>query len=108
MIINEVTEGKKIPYVLMGNMIFFNNEMLFNLEKYERDYEISIDVCEDENFMLVNGLGRRYVAQVQIPAREYTEKIEDEENTEDEQENPELVPVPFDMDKVTLNLWGLD
>ncbi len=108
MIVNEVAEGKKIPYVLMGNMIFFNNEMLFNLEKYERDHAISIDVCEDENFMLVNGLGRRYVAQVQIPAREYTEKIEDEENTEDEQENPELVPVPFDMDKVTLNLWGLE
>lgn len=113
MIINNVTEGRKIPYETNGNMIFFNNEMMLNLEKYERDFEMAIDICEDENFMLVNGLGRRYVAQIKIPAREYKKVTAESESNEDggiSQEEPETksVPVPFDIEKCTLNLWGLE
>ncbi|MFL2132995.1 hypothetical protein [Desemzia sp. FAM 23990] len=113
MIINNITEGRKIPYTTNGNMIFFNDEMMLNLEKYERDYEMSIDICEDENFMLVNGLGRRYVAQIKLPARKYKKVNIETESNEDgsvlgEEPIVESVPVPFEMDECTLNLWGLE
>lgn len=104
MIIIEKTPGEKIPYEIMKNNIFFNDEIMLNLEKYERDFEQNIDICEDENFSLINGLGRRYVAQIVIPARAYT--IEENE-TEDEQEFSK-VAVPFDLSKCTLILWGLE
>ncbi|MCI3027674.1 hypothetical protein LMF32_00800 [Desemzia sp. C1] len=113
MIINNVTDGRKIPYTTNGNKIFFNDEMMLNLEKYERDYEISIDICEDENFMLVNGLGRRYVAQIKIPERKYKQVNAEQESNEDgdigeAEPQYDVVPVPFDINKCTLNLWGLD
>lgn len=102
MIVIDKTPGKKIPYEIIGNSIFFNDEIMFNLEKYERDFEQNIDICEDENFSLANGLGRRYVAQIVIPARRY-EAVEAES-----EEKPTSEAVPFDISKCTLILWGLE
>ncbi|WP_373738389.1 hypothetical protein [Jeotgalibaca porci] len=102
MIVIDKTPGKKIPYEIIKNSIFFNDEIMFNLEKYERDFEQNIDICEDENFSLANGLGRRYVAQIVIPARRYeAAEVESEEE-------PTSEAVPFDISECTLILWGLE
>ena len=58
------------------------------------------------------GIADRYVAQIDIPAREYkevtTKPIEGEEGTDSEEDNVKLEPVPFSMDKVTLTLWTIE
>lgn len=100
MIVIEKTPGEKIEYEIKKNKITFNDELMLNLEKYERDYEQLIDICEDENFSLVMGVGRRYVAQIVIPERKY------ELNESDSEEEFEKIAIPFDMSSCTLILWG--
>ena len=100
MIVIEKTPGEKIEYEIKKNKITFNDELMLNLEKYERDYEQLIDICEDENFALVMGVGRRYVAQIVIPERKY------ELNESDSEEEFEKIAIPFDMSSCTLILWG--
>ncbi len=96
-------EGTKIDYEIMGNKIIFDDELMLNLGKYERDDSMHIDVCRDEFGCLCMGLATRYVAQIDIPAREYSY----EETGTDEENNPqyEKVAVPFDISKVKLSLW---
>lgn len=104
MIIKEVTPGRKVAHNIMGDFLFINNELAINASRYERDYEVVLDICEDDNFSLVMSLGRRYVAQVTIPAKSY---VEVELEGEDDQTSG-LEPVPFDINKCTLSLWGLE
>lgn len=109
----EINDGTKVDYEVVGNKIFFNDELMLNLEKYERDDDQFIDICENENFALAMGLGRKYVAQIEIPARQYKEvvKKEDVENEEGVVESKETTtkePVGFNINNVTLNLWGLE
>jgi hypothetical protein len=106
MIVIEKNIGPKINYTLEKTKLTLNNEMMLDLSKYEREFDVHIDICYNQFGMLVTGLGERYVAQIDIPAREYTY----EQNGTDEEGNPkcEKVPVPFDMDKVTLTLWSLE
>ena len=109
----EINEGPKVDYEVIGSKIFFNDELMLNLEKYERDDDQFIDICENENFALAMGLGRKYVAQIEIPARQYVDVIkkEDVENEEGVVEPKETIikePVVFKINNVTLNLWGLE
>lgn len=99
-------EGTKIDYEIMGNKIIFADELMLNLEKYERDDSMHIDVCRDEFGCLCMGLASSYVAQIDIPARNYTY----EENGKDEENNPIFIKkaVPFDMKKVTITLWEVE
>lgn len=74
-----------------------------------RDYEVSLDICIDEEDGVVIGTGgkaQKYAAQIVIPARRY-DVIED---GEDENGEPKEIPVPipFDMSLCTLILWGLE
>lgn len=109
MIIVEKNEGTKIPYEINGNKITFNDELSLNLEKYERDDAAHIDICRDKFGNLVTGVipgvAEAYVAEIDIPAREY-DYIAD---GTDENGNPIEVPMPepFDIDKCTLTLWAL-
>lgn len=101
MIIVEKNVGEKIPYDVMGKTIMFDGDLSINLTKREKDYAEHIDICFDDDRNLVIGAaaGRAYVAEIDIPAREYTtEIIEGEE---------QRIPVPLDMDKVTLSLWAI-
>lgn len=75
-----------------------------------------IDVCFDADRNLVIGaaVGRLYVAEIDIPAREWVETELEEENAENT-ENVGIAmksfsrePVPFDISKVTLSLWAID
>lgn len=106
MIVIEKNIGPKINYATEETKLTLNDEIMLDLSKYEREFDVHIDICHNQFGMLVMGLGERYVAQIDIPAREYTY----EQNGTDEEGNPkyEKVPVPFDMDKVTLTLWSLE
>lgn len=107
MIIVNKNEGEKIPYEQNGNKVCFDDDLTINLAKREEDEAVHIDICYDGDGALVVGAaaGRRYVAEIDIPAREYTET--EEETEEGEQTKIRREPVPLDMDKVTLTLWAV-
>nr|MBQ4453246.1 hypothetical protein [Clostridia bacterium] len=110
MIIVEMNEGQKIDYEIQNTAtkkkITFDDDLTINLMKREQDYPVHIDVCYDEDEELVIGTaaGRAYVAQIDIPAREYI--YHDPEQEGEEPEPP--TPVPLDLDKVTLSLWSIE
>lgn len=106
MIIEEKNVGPKIDYAVTGTKITFRDELTLDLEKYERDFPVNLDICENRDGILYMGLSDYYVAQLVIPAREY-DFIAD---GVDEEGNPKEVPmpVPFDVDKVTLTLWAVE
>ena len=109
MIIVEMNEGQKIEYEIQNTAtkkkITFDDDLTINLAKREEDWPVHIDVCYDEDRELVIGTaaGRAYVAEIDIPAREY----EYHEAGEGEEPEPPT-PVPLDMDKVTLSLWSIE
>lgn len=102
MIIIEKNEGTKIPYSVSGTKVTFNDDLTINLASREQDWPVHIDICYDEDRALVIGAaaGRAYVAEIDIPARQYTEEEVDGET--------QRVPVPLDVDTVTLTLWSIE
>lgn len=109
MIVIEKNEGAKIPYDVTGTKVCFDDDLTINLAKREEDDPVHIDVCHDEDGALVIGAaaGRTYVAEIDIPAREYVEK---ETGETDPDGKPVVVreALPLDMDKVTLTLWAIE
>lgn len=122
----EKNTGEKIAYTVKDSKITLNDELMFNLGRYERDDPNHIDVCRDRYGNLVSGVipgvAEAYVAQIDIPAREYTETVEEDSGTgntgesggtadstggESHTPNIKREPVPFSMDKCTLTLWAL-
>lgn len=97
----EKNEGPKIGYEITGKKITFDDDLTINLAKRQEDWDVHIDVCFDRDGDLVIGTaaGRAYVAEIDIPAREYTVPATEEEQPE---------PIPLDMDKVTLSLWAVE
>lgn len=107
MIVVNKNDGPKIDYTVDGNIINFRNgELAIDISKYERDFPVHLDICEDNFGFLTMGLSDRYVAQIDIPAREYQYV----ENGTDELGNPKYdkVAVPFSLDRVTLTLWAIE
>jgi len=105
MIIVEKNAGPKIPYEVNGTKITFDDDLTINLQKRQKDDPEHIDVCYDADQELVIGAaaGRAYVAELDIPAREY------EYHEVGEGEDPEPpTPLPIDMGKVTLSLWSIE
>lgn len=112
MIVIEKNEGTKIPYSVSGEKITFNDDLTINLAKRQQDWPTHIDVCYDENKALVIGAaaGRAYVAEIDIPAKEY-KTVEATEPMSENGETTEQAPpeaLPLDMDKVVLTLWALN
>ena len=120
----EKNEGTKINHAVNDNKITFGDECLtLNLERYERDDEINIDICRDKSGNLLTGVipGQAdwYCAQIHIPAREY-EVILGEEKPEPTPEGDESdgglrigsgetrTPIPFDISRCTLTLWAVN
>ncbi|MDO4301796.1 MAG: hypothetical protein Q4D26_10445 [Clostridia bacterium] len=90
-----MTEGRHIDYKVEENCIIFgDDDLMLNLKNREMNEKVVIDICTDINGFLVVGTasGNRYAAQIEIPARIYT----------DEQ------AVPFNIDNCTISLWGLE
>lgn len=107
MIIVEKEPGTKVEYSASGNRISFRGgELSLDLSRFERDFPVHIDICENAYGMLTMGISRKYVAQIDIPAREYTEV----QDGVDEEGNPKtaMQPMPFSMDNVTLTLWEVE
>lgn len=109
----EVNVGEKIPYTVKGAKITFDDELMLNLSKLERDFDVSIDICIDKFGMIVTGLGVKYAAQIEIPARQYVEKeIDNPDYNPDDPDSPKTItvlePVAFSMDNVTLKLYSIE
>lgn len=103
------TPGKHIDYVTSNKSITFGDEDLtINLKNRELDEVTTIDICSDKQGFLVIGAetGFRYVAQVEIPARQYTE----ETSEPDVEGNTNIIrtAVPFNIDNCTIYLWGME
>lgn len=117
MIIVEKNEGAKIPYEVTGTKVCFDDDLTINLAKRQEDWPVHIDVCSDKDGALVIGAesGRYYVAQIDVPAKEYveTEATAEAENTDGEQAEGQQTETirtakPLNMDNVTLTLWALE
>ena len=98
MIIVEKNPGTKVDHEAIGTKVFFGDELMLNLTKYQRDWPVHVDVCCNRDDMLVVGIGDGlyYVAQIDIPPVEYGEG------------EAGGVAKALDMDEVTLTLWSLD
>lgn len=111
MIIVEKNVGPKIDYEIQDTTtkkkITFDDDLTINLVKREEDWPVHIDVCYDRDGNLVIGTaaGRAYVAEIDIPAREY---IYPDPPVDPEEETDPPTPVPLDLDKVTLSLWAVE
>lgn len=121
----EKNAGQKIDFEQSGTrLIFGDDEIMLNAAKYQKDWNVEVDVCRDKsgNLTIGTGSGLRYVAQVEIPAATYTE-------TEIEAEEPAEAPAaedaaesdgmnqkttvqrdknPLDMGDVTVVLWSIE
>lgn len=106
--------GEKIEYRVVGTKLNLNDELILDLAKYERDHDVHLDISENEYGMITMGANRRYLAQIDIPARKYEEvkALEEEDIETDEgteiQEDIKLEAVPFSMENVTLTLWTIE
>lgn len=113
-------EGPKIPYTVMGNWLNIGDQIMLNIEKIESDRPEHRDITADAFGNLQTGEGLYYVAQIDVPTRQYTEtEVDNPDYDPDADENGEsggtgnskkIVkrdPVPFSMENVTLTLYAL-
>jgi hypothetical protein len=109
--VEEKTPGKHIEYEVSAKKITFgDDELTVNLATRERDYEVTLDICiDDENGVVIGtgGRARKYAAQIIIPARRY-DVIENGTAEDGEPAEGVPYPLPFDMSLCTLILWGLE
>ena len=121
----EKNAGQKIDFEQSGTrLIFGDDELMLNAAKYQKDWDVEVDVCRDksDNLTIGTGSGLRYVAQVMIPAATYTETeipAEDPAETpaaEDATESGDMNQKttvqrdknPLDMGDVTVILWSIE
>lgn len=102
----EKNEGRKINYELEGNTLWIGDAIAMRLNKLQTDDTVKKDICADADGNLVFGLGENYVAQVEIPPKEYEYK----EGEADSEGKPavERVQKSFDISKCTLTLWNVE
>ena len=109
----DANEGPKVEYeVRKKTWLDIGDEISLNLKTKEADNDVHIDITADEFGALHEGEGLFYVAQIDIPARQYTEdKVANPDYNPDDENSEETitnrVPVPFSMDNVTLTLFAL-
>lgn len=115
----EKNAGPKIAYEQTGTCLIFGDyELMINAAKYQKDWDVTVDICKDKagNLTIGTESGLRYVAQVMIPAATYTETpIEPEESAEPTSDTGEGMNStvqreqnPLDMGDVTLVLWSIE
>ena len=105
MIIVDKNEGRKIGYTVEETAITFgNNELTLDLAELQEEEPVHVTICYTKRHTLTTGKGGiTYVAEIDIPAMEY----EHGEPSGEGDETP-VVPVPLDMEKVTLTLWAIE
>ena len=100
----EKNPGTKIEWRQSNfKLIFGDDDLAIRCDTRQRDWPVHVDVCADDDGNLVIGVGtgRYYVAQIDIPATEYSE-------TEAEGGESERTALPLDMSEVILTLWSID
>ena len=70
----EANEGRKIPFSENGTWLSFDDQIMINLKTQEADKDVHIDITSDAFGCLRTGEGLYYVAQIDIPARQYIEE----------------------------------
>ena len=109
----EKNEGTKLDYEVVGTKLFLgDDEIMVNLAKYEKDEPVHIDVVRNWDGALATSIGKNdddlsYAAQIDIPARAYTEKGEKVPAILVACETTKI-PVKFDISRCTLTLWAID
>lgn len=103
-IIIEKNEGPKIGVEVNETSIILDEAMTLDLTKYERDFNVNIDICTNKFGFLVFGVSDRYAAQISIPARSYETVIDG--TNEDGKPREIKNPLPLDMANVTITLWA--
>lgn len=102
----EKNEGRKIDYELNGTKLeFADGALTIDLARYQKDDSVTRDIMVDSDGYLMMGRGRYYVAQVEIPAREYEDTGE---NGGMNQPGVIRTPLPLNTDDVTLYLFAID
>ena len=121
----EKNAGQKIDFEQSGTrLIFGDDEIMLNAAKYQKDWDVEVDICRDKsgNLTIGTGSGLRYVAQVMIPAATYTEtEIPAEETAEalaaedaaegdgmNQKTTMQRDKNPLDMGDVTVILWSIE
>jgi hypothetical protein len=113
------TPGKYLAYRVSGTekIVLGDDDLTIKLSSRERDEEVTLDITLDNDQGLMMGTGgnaKSYVAQVIIPARQYEEQEQegvigyDEENGQVKGTVKVRVPLPFDISRCTLVLWGME
>lgn len=105
MIVVAKNNGRKIAYTETDTVLVFGaNELTLDLTMCEDEEPVHITICYNRRGRLTTGNdGFTYVAEIDIPAREYREIPDPEEG-----EGTIIEPVPLDMEKVRLTLWALE
>lgn len=69
----EKNAGEKIPFTESGYKLNFDDMLAIKCDKYQKDWPVHKDICMDADGDLTMGTGDGlfYVAEVDIPAREY-------------------------------------
>ena len=103
----EKNEGPKIQWTQKGyKLIFGDDDLSIRCDTRQRDYPVHVDICADDDGNLVTGMGKYYIAQVDIPAAEY-EETEPVEPVDGEADGITRERLPLDMGKVELTLWDV-
>ena len=104
----EKNEGPKIAWRQNGTkLIFGDDDLSIRCDTRQRDYTVHVDICADDDGNLVTGMGRYYIAQIDIPAAKYTEAEPVEHEEETGMEGAERERLPLDMGDVVLTLWDV-
>ena len=95
----EKNEGKKINYNLTGTKLdFADGALTLDLARYQQDDTVTRDIMVDSEGYLTTGRGLYYAAQVEIPARKYTETVTTAQETDAQAENGNPVDVVLGYD----------
>lgn len=101
----EKNTGEKIQWEQDGYRLSFDDDALsVKVTKYQEDERRVLDICASRTGDLMLGVqpGGRYVAQIEIPAAEY------DEHTEGDEQVTTRTKKDLDMAEVTLILWSIE
>ena len=115
----EKNAGEKISFEQSDTrLIFGDDELMLNAAKYQKDWDVEVDVCRDKsgNLTIGTGSGLRYVAQVEIPAATYTETVieaeapaaEGMDENDDTKTTLQRDKNLLNMSDVTVILWSIE
>jgi hypothetical protein len=107
MIISYKNAGTYLRYSADGAMLSFRDgELALNLNEYLRDYPIHLDISENMEGRLVLGPSHRYLAEIDLPAREYQVTAGEKDDLGFPRLYKTVLPLP--LEKVRLTLWAVE